>query len=305
MENKNIKYIFWGSGPLAESALFNLYKNDLIPSLVITSPDKKSGRNMEIKKNIIALWCESKNIKYWQPETLKNINIESSPLVETDFDIAIVASYPKILKEEILNIPKYETLNIHPSLLPKYRGPSPLQSALLNGDEKIGITIIKLDKEVDHGPILIKKEINVLEEDNNETIERKCGAIGAEMLTEILPHYIEGNLKTIEQNHDEATFTHKFEKTDGEIKLEDNAIQIQNKFKALLPHIPIYFFTNHPTSHKASQDKQYKEIRVKVSEINLSKDFAKDKIAKDIIEKVIPEGKSEMNFEDFKRGYIV
>ncbi len=294
MENENIKYIFWGSGPLAESALYTLYKNNLIPSLVITTPNKKSGRKMELQKNIIASWCESKNIKYWQPESLKNLDIKSSPLNEHEFDVAIVASYPKILRKEILNLPKYGSLNIHPSKLPKYRGPSPIQTALLNGETSTAVSIIKLDEDIDHGPILIQKEIDILNEYTNETLERVCGTIGGDLILQILSHYIDSTLKLIEQDHIKATFTKKFNKSEGEISLNDNAIIIQNKFKAFTPHIPLFFFINHNN----------KSIRIKISKINLDKNFAKNKIAKEIIEKVIPEGKGEMNFKDFSRGYI-
>lgn len=294
MENKNIKFIFFGSGPLAESALYSFYQNNIIPNLVITSPDKKSGRNLELHKNIIAHWCESKNIKVWQPETLKNLDVKSSPLGEGEFDLGIIVSYPKILKKEILDLPKNGCLNIHPSILPKYRGPSPIQTALLNGDEKIGVSIIKLDEEIDHGPILIQTEINIENDDTNEIVERKAGNFGAQMLTQILDHYIDGNLKLIEQDHEKATFTHKFEKKEGEIKLEDKAEELQNKFKAFLPHIPIFFFINHKD----------RDMRIKVTKINLNKDFAKEKSAKEIIQKVIPEGKSEINFSDFEKGYL-
>lgn len=297
MENKNIKFIFWGVGPLAESALYSLYKNNLIPSLIITSPNKRSGRGLEMEENIIASWCKIKNIKYWQPE---KVNLENLIFflnennIENNFDLSIVASYPKILKEEILDLPKFKTLNIHPSLLPLYRGPSPIQTALINGDTVTGVTIIKLDKDIDHGPILLQKEISILEEDTNERLERKCGTVGGEMICEILEHYINNNLKLIEQDHDKATFTHKFEKSHGEIKLDDDAEILQNKFKSLLPHISIFFFINHKD----------KDIRIKISDINLDKDFAKNKKAKNIINKVIPEGKKEMNFEDFIRGYL-
>lgn len=294
MKKKQIKFIFWGTGELAESSLFSLYQNGLIPSLVITSPDKKVGRGSKIQKNIIATWCEMKNIKCWQPESLKNLDIKNSPLGEENFDVSIVASYPKILSSEILNLPTYGTLNIHPSLLPKYRGPSPIQTTLLNGDKKTGVTIIKLDEEVDHGPILIQKEIEILEEDINKKLERKCGQEGGEMIAQILESYLEGSLKLKEQDHSKATYTKKFEKFEGEIKLEDRAEILQNKFRALPPHIPIFFFITH----------KEKEIRVKVSEIDLSLNSAKNKLAKDIIKKVIPEGKSEMSFSDFKRGYL-
>ncbi len=294
MNNKNIKFVFFGSGPLAESALYSLYQNNLIPSLVITSPNKKSGRNLELHKNIISTWCENKNIKSWQPETLKNLDINSSPLGKEKFDVGIVVSYPKILKKEILDLPASGCLNIHPSLLPKYRGPSPIQTALLNGDENIGISIMKLDAEVDHGPILIQTEMEVSDEDTNELVERKSGNFGGEMLTQILNHYIDGNLKPVDQDHAKATFTRKFEKKEGEIKLDDDAKAVQNKFRALLPHIPIFFFINHKD----------KEIRVKINEVNLNKNFVKNKLAKEIIKKVTPEGKSEMSFSDFEKGYL-
>lgn len=294
MQNKGIKFVFFGVGPLAESALYALYKNDLTPSLIITSPDKKVGRNLKIQKNIIATWCETKNIKVWQPETLENIDSKNSPLKEIVFDVALVVSYPKILPKEILELPKHGTLNVHPSLLPKYRGPSPIQTALLNGETLTAVSIIKLNEKIDAGPILLQKEIEILDDDTNETLERKCGAEGGDMLAQILSHYLEGNLKLKEQNHSEATFTRKFNKTDGEIKLEDSAIEVQNKFKAFLPHISIFFFLKH----------KERELRIKISKINLDKDFAKNKSAVDIIKNVIPEGKSEMTWEDFKRGYF-
>ncbi len=294
MENKNIKFVFFGSGPLAESALYSLFQNNLIPSLVVTTPNKKSGRNLELHKNIISTWCESKNIECWQPETLKDLDIKSSPLGKEKFDVGIVVSYPKILKKEILDLPTSGCLNIHPSLLPKYRGPSPIQSALLNGDEKIGISIMKLDEEVDHGPILIQTEMDLETEDVNVQVERKAGSFGAELLAQILNHYLDGSLKLIGQDHSKATTTRKFEKSEGEIKLDDNAETVQNKFKALLPHIPIFFFINHKD----------REMRIKVNEIELNKDLAKNKKAKEIIKKVTPEGKSEMNFADFEKGYL-
>lgn len=291
---KDVKYIFWGSGPLAESVLFKLYEEGLIPSLVITTPDKKSGRSLMLKQNMIASWCESKNIEYLQPVSLKEIDVKSSPIFKEEFILSIVASYPKILREEILNLPKMGSLNIHPSKLPKYRGPSPVQTALLNGDTSTAVTIIKLDKEVDHGPILAQQEVEILDEDTNQNLENKLGTIGAELMLDILLPYLKGNLKTLEQDHSKATFTNKFEKKDGEIKLTDSAEDLQNKYKALLPHISIFFIINHKD----------KETRIKISKINLEKNFTKDKFAKDIILKVIPEGKSEMNFIDFERGYL-
>ena len=115
------------------------------------------------------------------------------------------------------------------------------------------------------------------------------------MLAQILNHYLDGSLKLIEQDHTQATITRKFEKKEGEIKLDDKAEEVQNKFKTLLPHIPIFFFIKHKD----------RDIRVKVNEIELNKNPVKDKTAKEIIKKVTPEGKSEMSFSDFEKGYLI
>lgn len=300
MKTKQINFIFWGSGPLAESSLFALYQNGLVPSLVITSPNKKVGRGLNLQENIIASWCQNKNIKVWQPESLKEINIKDSPLNIADLDLSIVASYPKILKKEVLDLPKYKTLNIHPSLLPMYRGPSPIQTALLNGDNKTGVSIIQLDEEIDHGPILIQKEIDIFKEETNEKLERRCGQEGGELLIQILGPYLEGSLKLKEQNHKEATFTRKFNKEDGFIILEEKADILFNKFRALLPHTPIYFNIKHKTKNEE------RVLKIKITELDFSLYEEKDSLlAKDIIKKVIPEGKKEMLFVDFKRGYIL
>lgn len=300
MKTKQINFIFWGSGPLAESSLFALYQNGLVPSLVITSPNKKVGRGLNLQENIIASWCQNKNIKVWQPESLKEINLKDSPLNIDNLDLSIVASYPKILKKEVLDLPKYKTLNIHPSLLPMYRGPSPIQTALLNGDSKTGVSIIQLDEEIDHGPILIQKEIDIFKEETNEKLERRCGQEGGELLIQILEPYLEGSLKLKEQNHKEATFTRKFNKEDGYIVLEEKANILFNKFKALLPHSPIYFNIKHKTKNEE------RVLKIKITELDFSLYEEKDSLlAKDIIKKVIPEGKKEMLFVDFKRGYIL
>jgi len=307
-----INFAFWGTGPLAESVLYNLSQNNFLPSLIITSPDKKVGRHFQIEKNILATWAEMKNIPCWQPTNVKDLDIKNSPLSlspnnsknsKNNFNLFIVASYPKILNPEILNIPKFGNLNVHPSLLPKYRGPSPIQTAILNGDEKTGVTILQLDAEIDHGPILIQKEVEITKQDNNVTLEKKCGLEGGQILSEILEHYINNNLKLIPQNHEQATFTRKFKTEDGEIKLEQAASVLHNKFQALLPHIPIYFSIQH----------QNKKMRVKITEIILTDNSAENKKelqkkamqkAEEIILKVIPENKSEISWADFQRGYL-
>jgi len=296
-DRPKIKFVFFGTGILAENVLQVLCQENFVPELLITTPNQKVGRGLIMKENSLVTFAKNKNLISWQPETLKNLDFRNTPLAGKDFDLFIIASYPKILSPALLNFPRFGCLNVHPSLLPKYRGPSPIQTALLNEERQTGVSIIKLDQEIDHGPILEQKEINILEEDTKETLEKKCGRLGGEMLAEIFTKSwrVNKNFTCREQDHSQATWTKKMEKVFGEIELEKTtAAELKNKFRALLPNIPIYFFIS----------KGGKRMRVKVTEITLDKNSAKDKLAPAIIKKVIPENKAEISFEDFKRGYL-
>ncbi len=288
-----ISFAFFGTGPLAESVLASLCNAGFIPKLLVTKPDSPQGRNMEIKPPHIKTWCELKGIKIFQPVTLREID-SNSPLHGEKFDVFIVASYGKLIPEEILNIPKKGVLNVHPSLLPKYRGPSPIETALLNGDEETGVTIIKLDNEMDHGQILVQTAFKIDERETGGTLEVTCGQIGGELLVQSLSHYLDGTLIPKEQKHSEAVICKKITKDLGEIKLDDDVKEVRNKFRALTPWPSLYFFIKHKD----------KEIRVKITKIDLIKKVDNETKTEDIISFVIPEGKKGMSFEDFKRGYL-
>jgi methionyl-tRNA formyltransferase len=210
-------------------------------------------------------------------------------------DLFIVASYGKIIPEEVLALPKKGVLNVHPSLLPLYRGPSPLESALLDGLTTTGVSIMKLDKEMDHGPILVQQGFTINPLATSGTLEVTSGQLGGALLVQVLPFYLDGSLVPKEQNHSEATFCKKMTKEMGEVTLLTDAKTVQNKFRALTPWPGIYFFITH----------KGKEIRVKITDVDLALSSGVDSLlASDIIRLVIPEGKKEMDFESFKRGYM-
>lgn len=289
----NGAFAFFGTGPLAESVLATLYRNGFIPKLLVTKPDTPQGRHLHLTAPHIKTWCEMKNIKVYQPNSLREI--DSGSLLHTEkFDIFIVASYGKIIPDEVLNIPKLGVLNVHPSLLPKYRGASPIESALFDGLKETGVTIIKLDNEMDHGPILVQNALQIDKQATAGTLEVTCGQIGGELLIQALPGYVEGNLIPIEQDHSKATFCKKIEKEMGEIKLSDSAKEVRNKFRALTPWPSLYFFQKHNN----------KNIRVKINSINLINEIDDATLAKEIILTVTPEGKKEIDFASFLRGYV-
>lgn len=290
--NLPLKYAFFGTGPLAESVLASLARAGHVPSLLVTKPDSHQGRNMELTPPIIKTWSIMKGIEVFQPESLKELSSDS-PLHSIKYDVFIVASYGKIIPEDILNLPKHGVLNVHPSLLPLYRGPSPIESALLDGGITMGVSIMKLDKEMDHGPILIQNAFLLSPYSNAGSLEVECGQAGGQLLVEALPHYLNGTLIPKEQDHAKATYCKKITKDLGLIHLDDDITVVRRKFRALNPWPMLYFFIDH----------NGKELRVKVNEINVidEKDSTK---AQDYIVAVTPEGKKQMDFESFKRGYL-
>lgn len=199
----------------------------------------------------------------------------------------LVASFGKIIPNEIVNLPSKGTLNIHPSLLPKYRGPSPLPSVMLADDKQTGITIMKMDKEMDHGPIIAQKNITVTEWPTYEDFEEMMAKEGAELFAEILPKWLANEIKPVEQDHSVATYTKKITKADGLIDLASDPYMNFRKIQAFHEWPKAYFFLKH----------NGRDIRVKVTEATYED-------GKLIVKKVIPEGAKEMAYEDFERGYV-
>ncbi len=154
-------------------------------------------------------------------------------------DLCVVAAYGKIIPKEWLEIPKHGFLNVHPSLLPKYRGASPIQTAILNSDYETGVTIILMDEKVDHGPTLINKKLNIKNQ-NYKQLEKELAELGAELLIEILPKWVSGEIKPEEQSHEEATFTKKFSWQDGKINWNKTAKEVDRQIRALNPEPGIW-----------------------------------------------------------------
>lgn len=270
-----IKFAFFGTDEFAVAVLAELKQKDYLPDLVITTPDQPKGRKLILTPPPVKIWAKENNIKFLQPENLSILDLEV-------FDIFIVASYGKIIKQEILDLPEFGTLNIHPSLLPQYRGPTPIQTAILNGDKESGVSIMLLDEQVDHGPIIAQEKTKIINK-NYLDLRQDLAKLGAQMLAKIIPDWIAGKITAQEQNHEQATFTKKTNKSDGEVKLDGKNAELNyRKFLAYAPWPGIYFF---------DKDKQ----RIKITGAKLENNIF-------VIKKVIPEGKSEMTWEDWQRG---
>jgi len=278
MKNKDLKFIFWGTPDVASETLEILKENDYIPLLIITAPDKPKGRKMIITPPPVKKWAIENNIQYLQPEKLDDEFTLKLSTFNFQLDISVVVAYGKIIPENIINLPKLGSINIHYSLLPKYRGASPVESAILNGDKETGITIQKMEYKMDTGPIIIQKKIKIEPNETTPLLHKVLIKNGAELLVKILPDFINGKIKLISQNKDEATYCKKIKKEDGLVNLEtDSPNTLYNKFRAYITWPRIFFFKNGK--------------RIIITDAKLEN-------GKFIMKKIIPEGKKEMDYKN-------
>lgn len=227
-----MKIIFIGTPEFGTIVLGGLVNNNYKPVLVITETDKPVGRKHIITPPPVKVLGERYKIKVLQPEKIINLKSE---ILNLKPDLVVVAAYGKILPKEILEIPKYGCFNVHPSLLPKYRGPSPIQSAILSGDKKTGVTIMQMVKKMDAGPMLMQKEIELAENETYENLHNKLAELGVELLIKAVPSFAEGKIKPTLQDEIKATYTKILKKEDGKIDWSKKAIEIERQIRAFCP----------------------------------------------------------------------
>ena len=251
--------------------------------VIVTTPDKPKGRGLSLAPTVVKIWANENKIPVLDPAKLDDAFLEQ--IKKYDCEVFIVASYGKIIPEKVLDAAPKKTLNVHPSLLPKYRGATPIQSAMLDDAKDTGVTIIRLDKEMDHGPIIAQENLHFEEWPTYEETEEKLGRVGGELMAKVLPLWVEGKINEKEQGHASATFTKKISKEDAALDLTGNQYSNFRKIQAYHGSPGTYFFAN----------KGAKKIRVKIT----SASFKSGKLE---IERVTPEGKKEMPYRDFLAG---
>jgi methionyl-tRNA formyltransferase len=208
---------------------------------VITRPDKPVGRGKEIVFSPVKQTALSHDIPVWQPGSLKRPeNIEA--LAAYQADLYIVAAFGQILPQAVLDLPRYGTLNIHASLLPKYRGVSPISEAILQGDTETGVTIMLIDAGVDTGPTLLQRAIPIAENDTTGSLTIKLAELGASALLEALPLWVQGKITPQPQNEQLASHTHMLRKEDGEIVWNRPATALARAVRAFTPWPSAYTY---------------------------------------------------------------
>lgn len=301
-----MRFVFFGTPEPAAEILGILHRKGLVPSLIVTNPDRPQGRNLKRTPPPVKEWAIAHSIPYTQPERADDI---AGELSDTNSDVFIVVAYGSILSQKILGLPRRGSLNVHYSLLPKYRGASPVESQILADDREVGVSILVLDEKMDHGPIVAQKALQILDFkseilNKSQIINLKpetkrelrwppkanelrgdMNEVAGELLSEILPDWVAGKIEAKPQDHGRATYTKKFSKTDCEIDLSADPYRNFLKIQALAAWGPHFF-----------ADKNGRRIRVGIK----SAEYKDGELA---ILRVVPQGKKEISYEEFLRGF--
>ena len=222
-----MKILFLGSSHFSKIVLEKMLKNGVDVCGVVTQPDRPSGRGHKLTPTEIKLFAQANNIPVY---TFEKIRLSMDEVKKIDYDVSVVASFGQILPQEFLDF--RPCINVHPSLLPLYRGASPIQTAILNGDLVTGVTIMKVAMEVDAGDIILQRKVEINQESYYE-LEEKLASIGGDMATEVVCQYQNKSAKFTPQNHEKATFTSKFSKIDGVLDFSKSAKSIVDRVRAL------------------------------------------------------------------------
>jgi methionyl-tRNA formyltransferase len=297
-----VRVIFLGTPDFGIPALKNILNSNHELVAVVSQPDRVNARNNKVIYSPVKQFAIDNNLLLYQFENIskEGVNI----LLSLNADIMVTAAYGQILSREILDICPYGVINIHASILPKYRGSSPIQAALLNGDDEIGVTIMQTELEVDAGDIIKIMKYPLKGYENAGECFDILSNLGGKAVVEALDEIVEGRAKYIKQDHSKATFTKKLKKQDGQLNFASNANSIINQIRAFSPWPSAYIFTSRERLivHKANIIKN--DVSGKIGEVLVSqneliikcKDYALS------IEEVQGEGAKRMDIASYLRG---
>ena len=285
IHSSRLKLAFFGTPQTSVEIFEYLRTAGFVPELVVTNPDKPQGRKLALTAPPVKLWALKNHLPLLQPENLTDSSFLDA-LHATRYTLFIVVAYGKIMPSEILKIPEKGVLNVHYSLLPKYRGASPIETTILNDDRNVGVSILLLDEKMDHGPIVAESLVPIpYWPPTSDELRSWCNKTASKLLGETITLWIKGEINAREQDHAMSTYTKKINKHDGLIDLNGDPYNNFLKIQAYSESPGTYFFANVRGNKK--------RITVKAATLEHGKL---------IISRVIPEGKREMDYNDYIRG---
>ena len=298
---KDLKVIFMGTPDFAVPILKELILHTNV-LLVVTQPDKCVGRKQILTKSPIKLLAEEHNISVFQPTKIKT---DYDLILNTKADIIITCAYGQIIPKTILDYPKLGCINVHASLLPKYRGGAPIHHALINGETKTGVTIMYMDELMDHGDIISQATYPIKENDNVQTLHEELSNLGANLLIKTLPSIINNTNQRIKQDEDQVSYSYTIKREDEQLNFNQNGSTIINKIRGLNPW-PLANFTINNQEIKVLEASFFKSNHHQKPGLieKLDKNHFGITCQDGIIylEKVKPFGKKEMAIKDYLNG---
>ena len=292
------KVIFMGTPLFATSVLQKLIDNYEV-LLVVCQPDKIVGRKKVLTPCPVKELALQNNIEVFQPVKLRD---DYNKIVSLNPDLIVTCAYGQIVPKEVLDTPKYGCINVHASLLPKYRGASPISEAIINGEDKTGITIMYMDTTLDTGDIISTKEIDILEDDNLETLSNKLSILGADLLIETIPSILNNTNKRIKKDEKKSSYAHMIKREDEYINFNNNGKDIINKIRGLYPNASFKLEGLEIKVLKASFIKENTSNKSIIKYLD-KKSFGitcKDGII--YLEIIKPSGKNQMFIKDYLNG---
>ena len=293
MNNTSTKIIFFGTEDFSLAALTGLIEADYPIAAVVTKPDSRKGRGQKLTPPPVKILATRHNIPVWQPEKLKDITDDIKALAPV---AGILVSFGKIIPQSTINLFTLGIINVHPSLLPKYRGPSPIESAILNGDKTTGVSIMQLSAAMDAGPVYTAKSYTLKGTETRPELYQTLATIGTDLLLETLPHILDSTLKPTPQNDQEATYCQLLQKEDGILKPKHiSAAQAERSVRAYL---------NYPKTQFTIFNQQIiiTKAHVSTEQSTLLDIRCQDGAFLSIDELIAPSGRV-MSGEAFLRGY--
>lgn len=298
-----MKIIFMGTPNFAVPCFESLIKSNHEIIAVFTQPDKKKGRGYNVSAPPVKIWATMYGIEVFQPESLNKIEIFDS-LLTLKPDLIVVVAYGKILPKDILKIPALGCINVHGSLLPKYRGAAPVQWAIINGEQTTGITTMYMEEGLDTGDIILKAETKINDDETSEELFDRLSVMGANLLMETLKKIEDNNVTREKQNNEESTYAPMLDKSLSKINWHDSSKKIHNLVRGLNPW-PVAMTNINGKKLKIYRTKISKSICGKPGEVKSLDPFVVtcgDGSAIEILELQL-ESKKRMNSTDFFRGY--
>ena len=294
------KIVFMGTPLFAVPILKSLYQNGYPISVVFTQPEKKSKRGMSINRTPVHSLSETLNLECRTPLLLKNNKKEYDYFENLNADLAIVVAYGNLIPKEILDITKKGFINIHASLLPLWRGAAPISRSIMNLDKQTGISIMKITEKLDTGPLCNSYKLDILENENMESLSERLSLLAAEKILENIDNIFEGKAIFKEQDHFKATYAKKIDKSEGKISWDDSAKKIIGKINGLYPFPGAYFLY---------KGERYKILKAELSNIKgdqgvILNDNFEIGCAKDSIKvlEIQREGKKAQKIKEFLLG---